>query len=182
MRTSKRHQIILEAITIIGAHGVDALSFEALAEAAGLSKSGILYHFRSRHDLLLAINQHFVDESEAALISLAGAPAAELSDAQRLRAMVQHMGANANRAELLMCLEAEAHPELRAQWARLDEAWMPSPDAVGQGPDATAAYLVQLIAYGLWALDHLHHTILEGEARDELIRAALASIPDDGTG
>ncbi|MDO5498563.1 MAG: TetR/AcrR family transcriptional regulator [Propionibacteriaceae bacterium] len=178
MRTNKRARIIDEAIGIIEARGVEALSFESLAEAARLSKSGILYHFRSRHDLLLAINQHFVDQSEAELIALAGAPAAEATAAQRLRAVVQHMGANANRAELLMCLEADAHPEFRAQWARLDEAWMPSPESASTSPDATAAYLVQLMAYGLWAHDHLHHAALSPAAREQLIEAVLASIPD----
>ena len=72
MRTSRRQQIIQAAIRIIEQHSVEALSFESVAAAAGISKSGIIYHFPTRHDLLRGINQHFIDQWESELEEVAG--------------------------------------------------------------------------------------------------------------
>ena len=49
MRPSKRDLILAAAVRVIAADGIEGLSFETLADAAGLSKSGIIYHFPSRH-------------------------------------------------------------------------------------------------------------------------------------
>lgn len=62
LRTSRRQQIIQAAIGIIEQRSVEALTFESVAAAAGISKSGIIYHFPTRHDLLRGVNQHFIDQ------------------------------------------------------------------------------------------------------------------------
>lgn len=48
MRTSKKGHLLLTAIGIVDKHGLEALTYESLAEASGLSKSGLIYHFPSR--------------------------------------------------------------------------------------------------------------------------------------
>ncbi|GAB3704094.1 TetR/AcrR family transcriptional regulator [Corynebacterium nasicanis] len=170
MRRSKRDLILDTAVELVGRHGLEGLSFESLATAAGLSKSGIIYHFPSRHDLLLGIHRHLATTWERELEELAGAPAAELSPTERLRAVVTSMGRTADLPELLMHLDARHDPVYQAAWAEVDRRWMPEPDSTG-------AYLIQLIAYGLWAHDHLHHAPLDPRAREKLIAAALEQIP-----
>lgn len=54
MRTSKKEMILRTAIDYIGEYSLETLSYDSLAEATGLSKSGLIYHFPSRHALLLA--------------------------------------------------------------------------------------------------------------------------------
>ncbi|QGU05510.1 TetR/AcrR family transcriptional regulator [Corynebacterium comes] len=170
MRRSKYDLILDAAVSLIATDGLDALSYESLAHAAGLSKSGIIYHFPSRHDLLLGIHKHLAEAWETELRSIAGAPAEELTDAQRLRAVLISMGRTAELTELIMILDARNDPGYRAVWAGVDKRWMP-------GPDTSDAYLVQLIAYGLWAHDHLHHEPLSPADRERLLAAALAQIP-----
>lgn len=170
MRRSRRELIIDTAVGLIAADGLEALSFEALAEAAGLSKSGIIYHFPSRHELLLGIHRHLAAGWEVELERIAGAPATELSPSQRLRAVVISLGRTAELPELLMLLDARNEPEYKEAWAGVDKRWMPEPEASG-------AYLVQLIAYGLWAHDHVHHEPLKAADRKRLIAAALEQIP-----
>lgn len=170
MRRSKREPILDAAVSLIAAEGLDALSFESLADAAGLSKSGIIYHFPSRRDLLLGIHRHLAAAWERELREIAGAPPEELDDAGRLRAVVISMGRTADLTELLMILDARSDPSYQEVWAEVDKRWMPSPGT----PDA---YLVQLIAYGLWAHDHVHHEPLSAGDRERLILAALERIP-----
>lgn len=57
MRTSKKSQLIQAALEIIDKKSLDALTYESLAKASGMSKSGLLYHFPSRTALLLALNE-----------------------------------------------------------------------------------------------------------------------------
>ncbi|AKK09683.1 TetR family transcriptional regulator [Corynebacterium testudinoris] len=171
MRTSKRDVIIQGAIGIIEARGVDAVSYESLADASGLSKSGIIYHFPSRLELLRGIIQHFIDTWEAELEEIAGAPASELSDTQRLRAVVQSMGGNAERAELLMCIESRAHDGLPDLWESMESQWMTV------APESEL-YPFLLMAYGLWAHDHVHHNTLTLEQRTHLVDSILRQIPE----
>ena len=42
MRRSNRERIIAGALEIIGREGVDALTFEALAERVGLTRGGVV--------------------------------------------------------------------------------------------------------------------------------------------
>lgn len=170
MRRSKRELILGAAVTLIAAEGLDALSFESLADAADLSKSGIIYHFPTRQDLLLAINQYFIDTWETQLEDIAGAPATDLDPGQRLRAVVLSMRDDAEPAELLMCLESRRHPELPEMWAALEDQWMIA-------DPRSELYPVQLMAYGLWAHDHVHHSPLSEADRAHLVDAILRQIP-----
>ena len=45
MRTSKKSQLIQAALEIIDKKSLDALTYDSLAKASGMSKSGLLYHF-----------------------------------------------------------------------------------------------------------------------------------------
>ena len=72
MRRSNRERIIAGALEIIGEEGVDALTFEALAERVGLTRGGVVYHFRTREALLAGIAQDLLARwKNAALAALA---------------------------------------------------------------------------------------------------------------
>ncbi len=50
-----RQRIIEEATRLFVSHGYHAISTRAIAEAAGVSKAGLYYHFKDKESLLLAI-------------------------------------------------------------------------------------------------------------------------------
>ena len=54
MRPSSKTLILQAAVRVTERHGITALTLEAAAEEAGLTKAGLMYHFRSRDDLLIA--------------------------------------------------------------------------------------------------------------------------------
>jgi len=72
-RPDARERILEAACAIAAERGPGKISIEAVAARAGLSKGGVLYHFRAKADLLAAVVQshvercaHAVDEKLAA--------------------------------------------------------------------------------------------------------------------
>lgn len=51
----RRAEIISAAITLFAAHGYRGTSLAAVAQAAGISQSGLLHHFRSKEVLLTEV-------------------------------------------------------------------------------------------------------------------------------
>ena len=78
-----RRQAILEAaITVFAQHGFDAATTDDIARAAGLSKGGLYWHFKSKDDILAAILMQLFDQELGVLQRLV---AAEGAVAQRVR-------------------------------------------------------------------------------------------------
>lgn len=75
MRTSKRDRIITGALELAHRDGFDALTFDALAEHVGLTRGGVIYHFRTKTELLEGIAVAFQERWRAeALEALGKAP------------------------------------------------------------------------------------------------------------
>ncbi|MGP6174570.1 TetR/AcrR family transcriptional regulator [Corynebacterium sp. A21] len=180
MRPNKKQEILKAAVELIEEHGLEALTFEALAEVSGMSKSGLIYHFPSRHELLLGIHQHLAEVWEQELIEVAGGPAAEVDEVTRLRASVISLSENATRADLLVTLDSHTHPEFNEVWAAVNHRWMPPLEHIADDQTRRAAYLIQLVADGLWVHDHIHDLRLSTEQRRALVETVLAMIPLNG--
>jgi AcrR family transcriptional regulator len=82
----ERRQAILEAaIGVFAQHGFDAATTDEIARAAGLSKGGLYWHFKSKDDILAAILMQLFDQELSVFQGLA---AAEGAVAPRLRQLV----------------------------------------------------------------------------------------------
>lgn len=73
-RISKKTEVLKAALTIIENEGVHAVTYDALATATGMSKSGLIYHFPSRHDLLIECHRFCAARWEAELEEPASRP------------------------------------------------------------------------------------------------------------
>lgn len=173
MRPSKKEAILNAAVELIEQDGLEAVSYEALAEASGMSKSGIVYHFPSRYEIMRGIHQHMADQWERELEEVAGAPAESLSGSQRLRAVVLSLNRSATKADLLLEVDARGQPEFAEIWRQVDDRWAPSPQNIEHDDDARRNYLVQLLADGLWTHDYVHETPLTPSQRKVLTEAIL---------
>ncbi|MGQ7786117.1 TetR family transcriptional regulator [Nesterenkonia sp. K-15-9-6] len=176
MRQSKRTEILQAATRIVQRDGVTALTYESVASEAGLTKGGLLYHFPSREDMLLALHEHVSGQWEACMESEAGGPYEELTPGQRLDAYIR-ASQNPDRAELLLMLESAGDPAAQAAWDRVHDRWSPpapsgapaptSGDSAGDSagdsgssrdaePDpALLPFLARLAADGLWFYEAL---------------------------
>ena len=63
-RSSLRQRILEEAARLFVTQGYDGISMREIAEAVGVSKAGLYYHFRDKEDLLLAVLTAYLDEVE----------------------------------------------------------------------------------------------------------------------
>lgn len=151
MRPSKRTEILDAALRVIEAGGVTAVTFEAVAEAAGMTKGGLLYHFPTREALLHALHEHLAGQWEASLVEAAGSSAEQATEAERLGAYARVATQSATRAELLLMLETANEPDMHATWNTVLTRWTPPLPEKG---DLSQAQLRQVIARlaadGLW--------------------------------
>jgi len=76
-RPSCRTQILEAAESVVADAGAAHLTLDAVAERAGVSKGGLLYHFPSKETLLEAMISHLIQRHEERLaVELAHAPPA----------------------------------------------------------------------------------------------------------
>jgi AcrR family transcriptional regulator len=70
-----RHDLVQSAITLAARHGLAALSLQQVAEAAGVTKGGLLHHFPSKQTLIDAVfNQMVMEFAEALADAMAPDP------------------------------------------------------------------------------------------------------------
>jgi AcrR family transcriptional regulator len=62
-----RQQILSTASQLFIQHGYHGLAMRQIAEALGVSKAALYYHFKDKEELLLAILDTYLDEMEALL-------------------------------------------------------------------------------------------------------------------
>ena len=87
MRRSSRDRIVAGALTVIERDGVDGLTFEALAEQVGLTRGGIVYHFRTREDLVAGIASDLLARWKAEALEALGKPFETATRAERITAL-----------------------------------------------------------------------------------------------
>ena len=178
MRTSKRTAILDTIVEIIETNGFSEVTYENVVTQCGMSKSGLIYHFPSREDMIRSVHEHMAQLWEEELIEAAGGPAEEVSPANRLRANLQVSLETATRAELLMSIDSAAEPELREIWTRLLRRWNPPVEQIATDEEACMAYVVQMISDGLWANDYLNGNQLTKAQRKAIAEAAAKLIPE----
>lgn len=177
MRPSSRTLILDAAVRVTEREGITALTLEATAEEAGLTKGGLLYHFRTREDLLLAIQCHLVQGWEERLVVELGKPWAEATPLERGAAYVHVMMREETRhADLAFMVEAESNPELARIWDELMERWVPTPHSLD--PRRLDLFLARLAADGLWMFRATPGNALP-EHVEQGLRARVAGLIDD---
>ena len=180
MRSSNRAKILDAAVSLIHREGVTAVTFDSVAAECDLTRGGIMYHFPSRDDLLLAIHQHVADQWVEALVRAAGGCADDATTDERFAAYVQVCAQSASRAELLLALEAETHPERKAPWITIQERWTPSPFENQDDHQALDRFVARLAADGLWMYNYLSGEPLPPEVRTTVAEriALMISAPE----
>ena len=112
----RREKILDEAIQIIGRRGYHGFTVQELAQQCGLTNGGLLYHFGSKEQLLLAVLEERDWRETAMVISIAGPAAREAgrSDSsldavlKLLRAIVERSTAEPELTRLDTVLQSEA--------------------------------------------------------------------------
>jgi len=165
-RPSRRAALLEAAVEVIRRDGAHALTLDAVAAEAGVSKGGVLYHFGSKRALIDGLVKRWLDDFEAQLgdgnVAAAYVRASDLSGASP--------AVSASEFGLLAALIEE--PQVLEVARERHAKWMER--MVAGGTSADDAWLVRLAADGLWYSDLLGIAAPQGEERRRLIARLMA--------
>jgi AcrR family transcriptional regulator len=172
-RPSRRVQLLDAAIAVIRRDGAAALTLDAVAAQAGVSKGGVLYHFASKRALIDGLLSRWLDDFEAQLtgedLLTAYVRACDLSAADPDHS-ASEFGLLAGMIEEPEVLEVAR--ERYAEWmARM----------LADAGDPVDAWLVRLAADGLWYSDLLGIAAPQGADRRRLMER-LVALAQGGSG
>jgi AcrR family transcriptional regulator len=167
--STTRVQILDAASRVVLDKGVIALTLEAVAQQAGISKGGLLYHFPSKNSLIVGMIERLIAEFDADLEQelsesngnwlIAYVRASLRANPYRDQISCALIAALANNPDLLKPLQARF-----ASWQQQAESAMPSPE-VGS--------LVRLAIDGLWFSELFGFAPLSPVVRSKVLHTLL---------
>jgi AcrR family transcriptional regulator len=160
-RGDTRAKLLDAASAVIRRDGPRALTLDAVAAQAGVSKGGLLYHFASKRDLLDALVARWLDEFQQDIDAAPGGFAERYVRASD--------GAKAEEAGLLAALVAD--PRALATVRERHAAWQDR--VVTESADPVGATVARLAADGLWLADLLGVAPPAGGLREQVLARLL---------
>ncbi len=172
-RTSTKDDIRATAIRLIAEKGFEQTSLREVAEAVGITKASLYYHYASKRDLLIAIVEPIFDEMRAVDNELSATP--HTPDGVR-RVMQRYLAGLIRHREVgelftrdtvaIVNAIKDQYPELIELNQRLQE-WLAGPNAPVEAQlRATATLQVLGVA--------LHSGEVHGATDDDVARVLLA--------
>jgi AcrR family transcriptional regulator len=171
----KRDALLDAAEALLCEQGTQALTLSAVADRAGVSKGGLLYHFHTKEALVRGLVERLVKEFDALIASYdTGGPGAYT------RAFVE--------ANLAVVMDRD-HSRLLRRWATVSAA-AADPEILaevreamhrwhgrdpGDDPDPVSARIARLAAEGLWEVA-IHDPGLYDHAQLEELRERLLAL------
>jgi AcrR family transcriptional regulator len=169
-RPSRRTALLDAAAAVIRRDGAAALTLDAVAAEAGVSKGGVLYHFATKRALIDGLISRWLDDF-----------AAQLEDGTFAAAYVRACDLSTTEVETEVGLLAGMleEPEVLEVARERYAEWMERMLATASDP--VDAWLVRLAADGLWYSDLLGIAAPQGDDRRRLIERLLA-LAEGGSG
>ncbi len=172
-----RALLLSAASLVIHREGANHLTLDAVAREAGVSKGGLLYHFSSKHDLIVGMVQAYLDDFERRILqhttqgvnyprAFVQATLDELRDDQ----------VKASNAALLATLAHE--PELLRMFREAAGLWQTQLEHSGLDP--ARATVARLAVEGLYFAELLGVAVPQGKLRAETERLLLDLTSDLG--
>ncbi len=160
-RGDTRVKLLDAAGAVIRRDGPQALTLDSVAAAAGVSKGGLLYHFRSKRELLDGLVDRWMDDFQRDIDAESGNFAR--------RYVAANDGAHAEEVGMLAALVAD--PQVLAAVRDRHETWQDR--VASEGGDPVDATVARLAADGLWLADLLGTAPPRGELRERVLARLL---------
>ena len=166
MRSSSRTEILDAAMRVVNHVGGADITYQSVADEAGLTKAGLMYHFATKDALMIAVIEHVIERWQVELQEVLAVPIAESTLAERVRAFVRFAGeGGVTRGEFVVFSEAVRRPELSRPWLEYLQTWF----GFGDGVDTTPLLLAWLAANGLWVAEATGILTVTPEQRHALL-------------
>lgn len=125
------------------------ISLESVAQEAGLTKPGLMYHFPSKEALMLGLVDHAAEDWARRLRERTGRSSEELSSVERHRAYVTvATTAEVSRADYWIFSDALYHPKLSRAWSEHLGPWFDTDGLDGRAVSLLTA--ARFCADGAW--------------------------------
>ncbi len=173
--TDTRRRLLDAATAVVRRDGARALTLDAVAAEAGVSKGGLLYHFKTKRELLEGMLDGWLEEFDAEIeAAREGRPFAH----GYVKASDMSAWAAAERATEFGLLAAMVEEpgtleRVRARYA----AWQEQ--LIKEAADPVDATVARLAADGLWLNDLLGLAPPAGELRERVMARMLALATPD---
>lgn len=171
-RESKRQKLLEAAALIVHNRGIDALTLDAVAEEAQVSKGGLLYHFKSKEALIeglvLHMNNLYRTNVENAVqddINLNGKWTRAF-----IKATYDQSRKNTETSAGMLAAQG-INPDLLKPLQQTYSNWQDN--IVGDGIDPVQATVLRLAADGLWFSEIFGLAPLDDELRKKVLERLL---------
>jgi AcrR family transcriptional regulator len=155
--SSARERVINAAVALAARDGVPALTLDAVAAEAGVSKGGLLYHFASKEALLAGIVESSIDGWQAEIRDEAKSDPERRGRAARAYVRAACGPDDDPTRELALLAAAALDPRSAQPWRSAVRDW------TAEDGDDVDLLLVRLAADGLWLARALHLYDLDAE-------------------
>lgn len=169
-----RQQIFDACSKILREEGLSNLTLEAVADAAGISKGGLLYHFPTKKELIEAVFDYYNNIFETRLQELADAEGDEPGAWLRAytKASIEQSADPDNASVYASLFAAEeryvsAHQLMRQKY----DKWQREVESCGIDP--TLATLARLAVDGLWFSEIHQYAPPDRERREKILNLIL---------
>lgn len=164
-----RQRLLDAAWRVLTRHGTQALTLDAVAREAEVSKGGLLHHFPSRAALIDALYDRWNDDYETAIATRAGQ---DQTPGAWVRAYLETTTTSVSQsadsaAEVGVLAALIADPAQLARFRERYERWQRR--IAEDGIDPVTATLVRMAADGMWLADLLGLAPATGELRAQLL-------------
>ncbi|WP_173098379.1 TetR/AcrR family transcriptional regulator [Actinomadura verrucosospora] len=177
-RPSARPKLIKAALTVVEERGITALTLDAVAEQAGVTKRGLIYHFPSKHALLTGIHEDLAARIEQELLDATGREPEGASLVERTRGYVRASLNSPTNVEMRLIMEAANEPEWMAPWLRVYRRWFPEEEQPVEDLDDLSfrCLIARMAADGTWGYESTLPAPLTQAARARMLTGILALI------
>lgn len=173
-----RAAILEAAVALVEAKGAGAMTLDAVAAQAGVSKGGLMHHFKSKDALLTALIEQVTDtferERQASVARLAANAGGEASHEVELMSTYldrAFAGLGVRNQGAMALFAAAVHQPALLQPVR-DYFVRRVEETQQHSRNPKAALAVMMLADGLWLFDALGIPEFSGELRAEIARMA----------
>jgi AcrR family transcriptional regulator len=166
-----RVKILVAANNVVVREGSNALTLDAVAKEAKVSKGGLLYHFPTKEALITGMVEALIDEADQSMLGMQAEDALKPGSWTRAYINSCRLSGETDSISAALIPAAAGDPGLLDPLRRYYENWQEKMDE--ELEDTTKSTLIRLALDGLWLADLLCLASPQGERRqkffDELI-------------
>ncbi|WP_344591079.1 TetR/AcrR family transcriptional regulator [Actinomadura vinacea] len=173
---ARRGQLIEITIGLVAERGYAATSLASIAQAAGITKGAVLYHFASKDAVMAAAHAHVLSALVADVGAAVDAAPADQAPAAYVRRMVGHMADRPDHARVLIeAMINDDRPDSGARWKPLAAILQDARKARGQDPGTDPRTLALIVGGAIDAIigERLQDADYDVEAGAESLIAML---------